>query len=438
LLRGFASNRVGTSLLDLAERTPSRGDRIREQADLQFDNSESDYGRALKLLEQRPNGELRYALLVNRGVLRFLRRDLDQAAGSLLEAIRLNGRQFPAYAALAEVFQKQGKSDEAVEQFSRAIERRPDWAPLYRGRADVDRARRNASPAQRARALSDLDQAIRLETPGNPVLARDHTNRGLLLYRDHREVEALAACEAALKVVPNYPEALRLRIDLFFQLKRHDDVIRSCDALLARGRVSAQVAELRGLARAGLKDYAGAIEDATVALALSPEKATLLARRGWLYILADAPRLALRDFEELLRIDSSSGEAYTGRGSARVRLGQHREAVTDAEQALQLGEPTSRLMYNAARVYAQAALVASTEARKTGQEAVVVVARYQDRAVMLLRGALKRLPAHGRASFWRDSIQTDPALRALRRRIASPDLAGPVTSAATSRDKPGQ
>jgi hypothetical protein len=81
-------------------------------------------------------------------------------------------------------------------------------------------------------------------------------------------------------------------------------------------------------------------------------------------------------------------------------------------------------LYNAARIYAMAAVVASTEARKKGHEAVVLVDRYQDRAVMLLREALRRLPANQREAFWRDSIQADPALRALRRRVAAPEVAG--------------
>jgi tetratricopeptide (TPR) repeat protein len=192
------------------------------------------------------------------------------------------------------------------------------------------------------------------------------------------------------------------------------------------------------LARDGVKDYAGAIEDATVALALSPDKARLLAQRGWSYILADAPRLALRDFEAVLRLDPSSSNACSGRGTARVRLGQLSEGLADAEQAVSLGPLTPRLLYNAGRIYAQAALVAGTEARKKGQEAVALVNRYQDRAVMLVREALKRLPADRRASFWRDSIQADAALSTLRRRIAAADLAGPVTSPAKSENQRGQ
>ena len=119
----------------------------------------------------------------------------DPAQRAAIRGVRRAGAGLP----------EAGKADEAVEQFSRAIAAEPDWAALYRGRADVDLAR-TPTPAQRARALRDLEQAIRLEEPGNPVLARDHTNRGRLLHRDHREAEALAACEAALKVVPDYDE----------------------------------------------------------------------------------------------------------------------------------------------------------------------------------------------------------------------------------------
>jgi tetratricopeptide (TPR) repeat protein len=358
------------------------------------------------------------------------RRVLDKAAGQLQEAIRLNGSQFPAYATLAEVYHKQGKSDEAVEQFSRAIALRPDWAPLYRGRADVELARRGPTPAQRARALSDLDQAIRLEKPDNHVVARDQTNRGRLLASDHLESEALAAFDAALSIVPDYEPAHRLRVELLLKLKRYDDVIHSCDALIARGKPSAKVVELRGLARESLKDYAGAIEDASTALALSSDKALLLVRRGWLYIVVDAPRLALHDFAEAIRLDPSNGDAFTGRGSARLRLGEHREAVADAETGLHLGEPTSRRLYNAARVFALAAVVASAEVRKKGQDTVALVTRYQDRAVVLLREAIKRLSADQRARFWREVVQTDPGLRLLRRRLSSLELAGQDISAA--------
>jgi len=60
---------------------------------------------------------------------------------------------------------------------------------------------------------------------------------------------------------------------------------------------------------------------------------------------------------------------------------------------------------------------------------VFVVAHYQDQAVALVRESYNRLPAAQRASFWRDVIQTDPALTVLRRRLRAIEPAGPATSA---------
>jgi tetratricopeptide (TPR) repeat protein len=279
---------------------------------------------------------------------------------------------------------------------------------------------------QRARALHDLEHAILLEKPDNPVLALDHTNRGRLLALDHREVEAIAAFEAAIKQLPEHEEAHWLRTDLLRRLNRYKEAVHSCDVLITRGRASSRIYEQRGLARAELRDFAGAIEDLTNAMALRPDHAELLTLRGRLYIVADAPRLALHDFDTAIRLDPKDGDAYNGRGHARLRLGEHREAIADAEQALSLGEPTGQRYYNAARVYALAAVVVAAEARKKGKEAVSLAAKYQDRAVSLVGEAVRCLPAAERASFVTSVVLGDPELQILRRRMSSLELAGPA------------
>ena len=86
--------------------------------------------------------------------------------------------------------------------------------------------------------------------------------------------------------------------------------------------------------------------------------------------------------------------------------------------------PTTDLFYKSARVYALAAIVVSAEARKKGQESVLLVTRYQDRAADLLRGAIRMLPADRRSWFVKEVVLPDPDLRTLRRRLTSMDLAG--------------
>jgi len=424
ILRGFASSEIARIARDLVERRPEPGGLV-GRVDRLYAAADSDYRKAQHLLDRGSSELLRYSLLVNRGVLRLLlRRDLDEAVEQLQAAIKLNPQGLEAHAALARVFQSQGRQNEALEQFSRAIALRPREPALYRDRADVDLSRAQPTPAQRSRALCDLEQAIRLEKPGSPLLARDHFQRARLLELDHRDTEALAACDEAIKVARGNDDVHRLRIELLLRLRRNDNVIRSCDAIIASGKPTARICELRGLAREEIKDFSGAIEDFTNAMALRGNRAVLLRRRGWIYIVVDAPRLALDDFEASIQLDGSSGDAYNGRGAARLRFGQHREAVADAEKALSLGEPKPDLYYKAARVYAVAAIAAGAELRKKGEDTVALVSRYQDRAADLLFEALKRLPPERRASFRNDVILTDPQLRTLRRRVLSLDLAG--------------
>ena len=438
LLRGFSSYQLAAGARTLFDKLPADEQALRAEAKLQLDAASADYRRAFELLDPQAGDDLRYPLLVNQGLLRLEREEFGPAEADLVAAIGLDPSRFEAFPALAQVHLKQGKPDEAFDQYSRAIALKPGLAALYRGRADVQLARKNPTIAERASALHDLEQAIRLEQPNSRELASDHAKRARLLALEHRETEALAACDSAIKIDPDFDDAHRVRIDLLLKRKQFAGVDRSCSALIARGKPSAVVYELRSLARAELKDFPGAIDDLTYAIALRPEQAALLSERGWLYIVADAPRLALHDFEAAIRLDPSGADAYNGRGSARLRFGEHREAVADAEKALSLGKPAPLLFYHAARVYALAAVVVAAEVSKNGRESLILKAHYQERAAILIGDALKQMPDAGRAGFLRDVIETDPSLRVLRRRVWSQELSSPAASKNPSDSKPAQ
>ena len=267
------------------------------------------------------------------------------------------------------------------------------------------------------------------------MLAQDYTWRAELLHQEAREAEALAACEAALKINPDYLDAHRLRVEVYRKLKIHAEVIRSCDDLLARDKPSAKLYELRGLAKENLRDYQGAVVDQTLAITLHPGSASLLARRGALYVVTDAPRSALRNFQEAIRLDASNADAYLGRGLALATLGHHREAAADAAKALGMGETTSTRLYHAARIHALAAVAVAAEARRTGPNAVRLATYYQDEAMKLLGEWLRRLPLASRDSSLRDLLQ-DRAMATLRRRLRSLEAAGPVSPPAASASQP--
>ena len=164
------------------------------------------------------------------------------------------------------------------------------------------------------------------------------------------------------------------------------------------------------------KDFAGAIDDYTQALALEPGRAPLYTHRGWAYLVSDAPRLALHDFEEAVRLAPASPDAYTGRGSARVLHGQHRPAVADAEESLRRGEATPRTPYNAARIYAQAAAVAADHVGRRGRDGLDASSATRTAPRPCSTRPWSGSPPSSAPTFWRDVIHADDALRTIRQR----------------------
>jgi tetratricopeptide (TPR) repeat protein len=431
LLRGLAYAATGKNARELsrdfARSNPPRSKSLASISRDHLEYAETDYRHAFDLFEKHGDpsrdAQLRYTLLINRGLVRLERQDPTAAAVDFCEAVRLDARRFEAYSDLAEVARRQGRTDEALEKFARAIALKPDWSPLYRGRANVLLGLEDPSPGQIDRALADLDDSIRCEAPGSDLIVVDRSNQASLLRRAGRLEEALKASEAALAIVPKYAPAHLIRVQVLLDLKRFDDLIAACDDALASASPAAEstarLHELRGMARDALGDFAGAIGDYSQALSRRFDEPRLLRRRGWSYLAAEAHQLAMADFDRAVGLDPSDADAHAGRGFARARLGRYREAVNDAELALRRDGANWRTVYNAARVYAQAASAIRREPRKADAAVSSLFIRYRERTLELLQRALDRAPAEQRTTILRETIQADPALRPVRTRLGS-------------------
>jgi tetratricopeptide (TPR) repeat protein len=388
----------------------------------EFAAAEADFQKALEL---QPGEDARYAIAVHRGVLCIRQGKLDEAVAELRHAIRLKPHQFQAYANLAKAYHQDKQLDQAVEQLDQAIRlaeklaearelERPVLALLYHSRArlQVDRQ-------ELAAALRDFERA------GAAAPSADaHAERGHVLQRLQRYRDAVTAFEAALRLRPDFVEVYRWRAGAFLNLNDDRGAARSFDQYLEKGGTPLpEVYRTRGLIRARMGNHRGAITDYTQALALAPDAATY-AYRGWTYLATDAPPLALSDFQDAIRLRPESGDAHNGRGYARVRLGEYREAVADAKAALRLGPRDSRLFWNAARIYAQAAGKLDADAARWDREAAELRSQYEQQAVQLLRQAIELNPAVGRTAFWRDYIEADKvALNPIRNSLGFARLA---------------
>jgi serine/threonine protein kinase/tetratricopeptide (TPR) repeat protein len=353
-----------------------------------WDAAESDFQKALQL---PLDDNSRYVLFVNRGVLRIKQERFQDAITDLNEATKLKPTEYQAFVNLAQAHRRLNDLDEALKQLDLAVEREPSLAHLYRLRARL-RLERNEPEL----ALSDFEQAIQREETSSPFHVEDLVDRGRLLSRANQHEPALTSFDAALSLQKDHSLAQRLRAEALFHLGRFPEVIEAFDRYLEAGKPLESVYRGRGLAKSELGKYPGAIEDFTKALELQPTS-SVQAYRGWMHVVCEAPKLAERDFQLAIELDPKNSDAYAGRGFVRAIAKQSREAIADADEALRLGPRTPRLIYNAARIHAQAA------------------GANDSRVFELISEALALLPVEQRSGFWTVQIRTDAALSAIRK-----------------------
>ena len=191
----------------------------------------------------------------------------------------------------------------------------------------------------------------------------------------------------------------------------------------------------RAFARLLTEDYSGGLTDAEVVTSLVRPRmggltpadrdrfALLDARRGWLYLLMQAKlkgTRAIEAFDKAIQNGAFQGEPLTGRASTYITLGQYREAIADAAQAVEIGPPVTGLLYNAASVYAAARPLVERDQQVADR--ATLSAAWLAESVALLRRAFEQADARTRAAYWTeldrdtffDSIRDTAELKQLR------------------------
>src|SRR5262249_34801259 len=311
-------------------------------------------------------------LYLARGILHFNQGELKRAEADFRAAMALKPQQYNAHLNLAQVYLAQDKFEAAAEQVKTALQFQP---PIE-------------------------------------VIVGYHIERGRSLLRYKKYHKALEACAAALRLSPQKALPHEVCGRALLALGRYQHAEESFDQYLRKG--GAKTTDLfrgRGLARMKLGKYPEAVEDYTRALELAPD-GDIYQHRGWAHFFSDAWKLALRDFSKAIELDPASGDAYIGRGLARVMLGDYRGAVSDAEVALLRKPRTPEMMHNIACIFAQA--VARAEADLQEVDRQFLAESFRSRALKAVHETLARLRPEERSSFWQDRILPDAALTPIR------------------------
>ena len=180
----------------------------------------------------------------------------------------------------------EGRQQDAVDEYSKAIEIDPENAAAYNNRG---KAYRDLGHPEEA--IKDYNKAIELD-PNNAVA---YNNRGNA-YRDlgHPE-EAIKDHDKAIELDPNYAYAYNNRGNAYSDLGHPEEAIKDYDKAIELDPNYAAAYNNRGVAYKDFKKYAKAIEDYTRAIQLNPEYKKAYLNRARAYSAIGEEALAEAD-----------------------------------------------------------------------------------------------------------------------------------------------
>jgi tetratricopeptide (TPR) repeat protein len=188
---------------------------------------------------------------------------------------------------------EQGRYQQAIADFNRALQIKPDNAAAY-----INLGHTHMEMGQYQQAMADFDRAIEIE-PDNALahLARGSVHRMLGQYQ-----RAIADLNWVIQIEPD-------------------------NALAHFGR---------GNSYLSLGRYQQAIADFNKAIQIEPYNAEAYISRGLAHYNLDRHKQAIADYDKAIGIEPDDAKAYYGRGVAYTKLGQPERARADLERAFEL------------------------------------------------------------------------------------------------------
>jgi probable HAF family extracellular repeat protein len=155
-------------------------------------------------------------IYVSRGSDYYHKGQLNEAIAEFSKAIELNPRHAVAYNARGLAYADQGQYDQALADYTKAIELNPRDALAHNNRGQVYWKKR-----QYDQALADYTKAIEL----NPQEDAPYFNRGLMAYNDGQYDQALADWTKVIEINPLYVAAYLNRGVIYYKTAQFDQAL---------------------------------------------------------------------------------------------------------------------------------------------------------------------------------------------------------------------
>jgi tetratricopeptide (TPR) repeat protein/pimeloyl-ACP methyl ester carboxylesterase len=222
---------------------------------------------------------------------------------------------------------KQGQLRRAVDAYSQAVDRRPDFEPSYSARARAFTSLKNFDLA-----LKDYDKAVSL----NPNGVESYIDRAGLFEKLAQFDNAKMDYAQALKLEPNSNRALYNRSLLYTRLSDYDHAIEDLDRSISINPTRAMDWNNRCYVRALRNELDGALSDCDSAISIKGDDAVIRDTRALIYLKLGRYDDALAEYNEALKLNPKLAESLYGRSIAKRRKKDLRGSELDFKSALRL------------------------------------------------------------------------------------------------------
>lgn len=190
----------------------------------------------------------------------------------------------------------------------------------------------NAGLGRLNEAVAHYDQAIRLA----PDFFEALNNRGNALVDLKRLDEALASFDEALRLNPHYADAHLNRAVTLGKLKRADEALAAFDTGIRLNPNQPEAYNNRGNILIGRHRLREALKDYDAAIRLRPTYAEAFLNRGNALKLMRRPEDAIASYDRAIELNPALVEAHNNRGGALRELKRYAEALASYREAVRL------------------------------------------------------------------------------------------------------
>jgi tetratricopeptide (TPR) repeat protein len=198
------------------------------------------------------------------------------------------------------------------------------------------------------------------ETLWKDVIAKNgrvpiaHNDLGSYYQKQQQLGLAKEHFDAAIRLQPDFPNALINRSDLYRNLNKIDSAIIDAGHAVRLEPDNADAHMNRGIAFSIAGKTDSAMLDFRKVIKLQPSNARAYNNRGNLFMIKEMPDSALINYDLALKYNPGFSEVYNNRGIALFKTGKNEEAIKDLAIAIQLSPNNANNYYYRMQAYEKA------------------------------------------------------------------------------------